>query len=544
MKKWQYWILMALLWSCFLAALFGILFLLKPGRRDIPEPAATSSSAEEDREKQEDGKTDGQRPEQGDRICNRKPEQKTGKEKNADIPLREGGMAYGQADGLSQDAVSETLPPEEKGPPVLYIASDLHYQSAAATDYGSAYERFVAECDGKVVTYLPQLVDALIDEIIRARPDAFLLTGDITMNGERLNHEELAEKLRRLQDEGIPVFIIPGNHDINNHQAGLYFGEGKQEAEMVSLEEFTRIYQDFGWNQALSRDTASFSYLYPLRDSVWLMMLDTAQYDPVNLVDGAVRPETLAWMEENLKKAQEEGIQVVVSGHHNLLQESRMFTTLCVLENSREVIQLLERYRVPLYISGHLHLQRIQKHKTEPGAGEKEYGIWEIVSSALSIPPCQYGILSWREEDGGGLSYRTKSVGVSGWAKLSGQEDQNLLDFETYQKEYLQALIKAQIMEKTSRVPESTAEGMAYFYADIYADYCAGKKIDRREKEASEEYGCWERYLPDSPELKEIRAMIKDSMEDDNGWELPGENERLEKKIRKGQKEWEQKTGE
>lgn len=520
MKKWQYWILMALLWSCFLAALFGILFLLKPGRKDKPAPSATSSSA--GKERQEDGKTDGQRQwlERGDGIRNRKPEQKTGKAKDADIPLREGGPDAGQVEDGLKGSIAETPPPEEKGPPVLYIASDLHYQSAAATDYGSAYERFVAECDGKVVTYLPQLVDALIDEIIQARPDAFLLTGDITMNGERLNHEELAEKLRRLTDAGIPVFIIPGNHDINNHQAGLYFGEEKQEAETVSLEEFTRIYQDFGWNQAISRDTASFSYLCPLNDSVWLMMLDTAQYDPVNLVDGAVRPETIAWMEENLKKAQEEGIQVVVSGHHNLLQESRMFTTLCVLENSREVIRLLERYQVPLYISGHLHLQRIQKHKAEPGTGEKEYGIWEIVSDALSIPPCQYGILSWKGEDGGRLSYRTKSVGVSGWAKISGQEDQNLLDFETYQKEYLQALIKAQIMEKTSRVPESAAEGMAYFYADIYADYCAGKKIGRREKEASEEYGCWERYLPDSPELKEIRAMIKDSMEDYNQWEL------------------------
>ena len=47
----------------------------------------------------------------------------------------------------------------------------------------------MAESDGKMVDYLPQLLDAFIDEMIEARPDAFLLTGDITMNGERVNHE-------------------------------------------------------------------------------------------------------------------------------------------------------------------------------------------------------------------------------------------------------------------------------------------------------------------------------------------------------------------
>lgn len=58
--------------------------------------------------------------------------------------------------------------------------------------------------------------------------------------------------------------------------------------------------------------------------------------------------------------AKEHGIQVIVLAHHNLLQESRLFTTQCEMENGPEVTALLEKYQVPLYISGHLHVQRIR----------------------------------------------------------------------------------------------------------------------------------------------------------------------------------------
>lgn len=539
MKRWQHWILVLLLWVVFLAGAAGILFLWKLDVSDLQETTKEDRSAGEDRPTKEDRLTKEDEPTGEDRLAggegmwlfagrNGGMEYFSGVVRSGKLIGEERGFLSGKGEGREgreeQEGGLEPGPEisgeEEKGPPVVFIASDLHYQSPLTTDYGRAYQEFVAESDGKMVDYLPQLLDAFIDEMIEARPDAFLLTGDITMNGERVNHEELAEKLNRLLDAGIPVLVIPGNHDIHNYRARIYFGDEEEETESVSLDEFTELYQDFGWNQAISRDEGSFSYVYPLREKVWLMLLDTAQYDPLNIVDGVVRPGTVAWMEENLEKAKELGIQVIVSGHHNLLQESRLFTDMCVLENSDEVLSLLERFRLPLYISGHLHLQRIQKHRREPGGGE--YGIDEIVSDALSIPPCQYGVLSW--DEGGGISYETRRVGVSAWAERTGQEDEALLDFERYQREYVQELIKAQIMEKASRLPESTAQEMAALYAKVYGDYCAGLKVRRRDIEGTEGYRSWQRYLPDSEEFKELKAMVKDSMGENNVWES-GESE-------------------
>ena len=84
-------------------------------------------------------------------------------------------------------------------PPKFILATDLHYLSAASHDDGQAFQTFVEHSDGKVTQYLPQLLEAFIDQVIEERPSALILSGDITMNGERVGHEELAEKLSRVK---------------------------------------------------------------------------------------------------------------------------------------------------------------------------------------------------------------------------------------------------------------------------------------------------------------------------------------------------------
>lgn len=411
--------------------------------------------------------------------------------------------------------------PEEETLPTIWLLSDLHYMSAASTDYGSAFEEFVKKSDGKIVRYLPELLDTVLEEAEREKPDALILTGDITMNGERINHLELAEKLTRVQDSGIQILVIPGNHDINNQKAGIYFGETAERTREISPEEYGEIYGELGPGQALSRDEASFSYVYALRDKIWLVLLDTARYDPVNYVEGEVKQETCIWLEENLAAAKKQGIQVLVLGHHNLLQESRVYTSQCVMDNSQELTELLERYQVPLYISGHLHVQRVKKHKKEPG--DTGYGIYEIVSDAVSIPPCQYGVVSWQEN--GTIDYKTRAADVSSWAERNGIDNDDLLNFAEYQRSYVHDLIREKVKKNIKDIPEEIADSMGLYYAGLYADYCAGIRIDRLEAEYEKAYREWERFMPDSREMDEIRAMIRDSVEDSNRFIFSEERE-------------------
>ena len=71
-----------------------------------------------------------------------------------------------------------------------------------------------------------------------------------------------------------------------------------------------------------SRDPNSLSYLYKVDSSLWLLMLDSCQYDPVNQVGGMIQSGTYNWMEPILYEAWENDTEVITVSHHNLLEQS------------------------------------------------------------------------------------------------------------------------------------------------------------------------------------------------------------------------------
>lgn len=434
-----------------------------------------------------------------------------------DIPDEKGYIRqYGQTEAAEDLTDWE----EAYSPPVLMMASDIHYISAAAHDDGEAFKKMVREDDGKISMYSDVLTDVLVEEVLAAAPSALVLTGDITLNGERENHLRLAEKLRRVKEAGILVLVIPGNHDINNQNAAEYFGEEKKTAEYLKTgKEFLDIYHEFGYDQAFSRDSASLSYFCELDKTHWMLMLDTCQYEDYNHVNGSLRPETLEWIEEYLIQAEKQGIQVLPVGHHNLLSESRVYTTDCTMENHLDIIRLFEKYRLPLYVSGHLHAQRIKKHRAEPGVEEENYGIWEIVLSPYSIPPCQYECLSWRED--GSMEFYTRQADVEGFAEENGSEDEQLLHFRRYGPAFVKEIVEGQVKKTIRAVPEDLKCEMAGLYGEIYYDYCAGNFMDRREFCSARARRLWERTNPDNGYMKDMDQMLADAGTDMHEWQEP-----------------------
>ncbi|MBS5545271.1 MAG: metallophosphoesterase [Lachnospiraceae bacterium] len=510
--KWKTRIISALIHAAVLLACFGVLFVLVR----LTEP---------DREQRSSGPAQETSQEAESRETETETEAESGTESLAEGEGEESREEYFTR-GYGDDAWETVLedmwtPPKEEPyvPPTVILATDLHYQSHQADDRGQAFQTFVENCDGKVVEYLPELLEAFLDEVIEKEPSALVLSGDITMNGESINHQELTERLRRVQDAGIQVLVIPGNHDINNTNAAVYFGDEKKQTPSVTGDEFLELYYDYGYDQAFSRDETSLSYAYALDEKNWLLMLDSAQYDPVNRVEGRIRDTTLEWMEGVLQEAEEKGVFVLPIAHHNLLSQSRMYTTQCTMENHLQVIELLEKYGCPLFLSGHLHVQRIHQYRSEPGVPQEEAGIREIVTDALSIPPCQYGVLEWKED--GSLEYSTAAVNVSAWAAETGNENPDLLDFEDWSYRYIRELISSQIASSIRNLGEEITWSMAGTYASVYMDYYAGRAINKEDVRSTKGYRWWQRNLPDSPMLQEMEAMMADSDRDNNYLLIP-----------------------
>ena len=380
----------------------------------------------------------------------------------------------------------------------IVVATDLHYLSPALTDYGQPFMKIIEGADGKVTQYTPQLARAFVEQMLEQKPAAVILSGDLTLNGAPQSHQEVAALLQRLRDAGIQVLALPGNHDVG--KTAYRFGpEGATRIEGTDAVTFLKIYQPFGYEQALSRDEASLSYLAPLAPKLWCLMVDVN----ANGSGGTVRSETLAWARAQLEKAREAGVTVLAVSHQNLLPHSQLFSSGYVMANSAALRALYEEYGVRLHLSGHMHLQ----HSAQDGA------VADIATASLAIAPNQFGVL---HVDGGQLlSYETQQVDVGGWARRNGLEDQNLLGFCDYARDFFDQTTRRQAQRALEKADAGDDEKrrMADLAVQLNAQYFTGT---RRAMPQEADWALWQRYLPDAFFTFYLKSILDEPPKDMN----------------------------
>ena len=299
---------------------------------------------------------------------------------------------------------------------VIVIASDLHYLSDRLYDHGNAFLRVVGNADGKYMPFIEEITDTFVQEVISIHPDLVVLSGDLTFNGEKISHEMLCKKLSMIEESGIQVCVIPGNHDIENSYARKYEGDEVLFTGSISRNDFFRQYDMSGIDEALYRDNDSFSYVCQVDTDTWMLLLDVN----ASSIDNAVSQDTLVWLEEVLQESRRVGVDVISVTHQNLLQQS-LFKDGFIISNAQSVIDLFDQYGVRLNLSGHIHIQ----HQT------KKDSLMECTVSALPVSPLQYGVITINNHH---LSYHSESLDVSKWAKDSHQEGYD--DFSWYARQF------------------------------------------------------------------------------------------------------------
>lgn len=315
----------------------------------------------------------------------------------------------------------------------VITATDLHYLAPELTDHGEYFWRVMENADGKVTEYCEEITEAFLAEVIEEQPEALILTGDLSFNGARASHEALAKKLAGVENAGVPVFVLPGNHDVYRGTSASFFGEGYELVPSVTGEEFAQIYGAFGFDEALSRDTDSASYMAQLNEGTRLLMLDANTLHDYCSLSG----KSLSWAEKQLKDAQKENMAVLAACHQNLYQHS-IFRGGYMLDCSEQLHELLERYGVRLILSGHMHIQHIRTEGT----------VTEIAGSPLTMGECRYGVLSC---EAGSYTYEARCVAVSDWAKAQGIRNEDLLRFPDYPRERLENRTRVQAREQLDK---------------------------------------------------------------------------------------------
>ena len=157
------------------------------------------------------------------------------------------------------------------------VMTDLHtYNPDLGTD-GKAFENYVAG-DYKLTKESAEILQTAIGQINSENVSFVLVPGDLTDHGDRASHELVAQYLKQLKSNGKKVYVIPGNHDIENPNAVRYSGNSALRIRNITAEEFAQIYADFGYKDALYRDPASLSYVAEPRKGIWLLALDSCRY--------------------------------------------------------------------------------------------------------------------------------------------------------------------------------------------------------------------------------------------------------------------------
>ncbi|MEF9953625.1 MAG: metallophosphoesterase [Clostridium sp.] len=419
---------------------------------------------------------------------------------------------------------------EEHGEPFvqqkIVVATDMHYLAEQLSgNRCRSFMKKVESGDGRALQYGWEILDAFIADMLTEKPNLVVLSGDLTLNGAKKSHEELARKLKVLLQNKIPVIIIPGNHDINNPEACRFVGDGTEKEPSVTAAEFVKIYSDYGYADADSRDPDSLSYTYIVDDYYRLLMLDSCQYNPVNQVGGMIRHETYDWIESQMESAWEEGAQFITVSHHNLLDQSgvsREFYDNCTIEHSEQLLQILYDWQVRLHLSGHLHLQ----HHMQDGEG----GIHEVVTGSLVMAPCHYGVLKLMDD--GTFLYDAKSVNVDDWAKRHNYKNRELTDFTDFgarflnQVAYHKALsdLREHTMERKLFLSDERMEEMAQFYAKLCVYYYSGRMFEVAESVKSEPaYEYWNEvdYISDLSDF--LRNILSDDAKDFSHLAIPYE---------------------
>ncbi|KAF7598500.1 MAG: metallophosphoesterase [Candidatus Dactylopiibacterium carminicum] len=330
------------------------------------------------------------------------------------------------------------------------VLSDIHLYDIDALGSNADLAAYLT-LDRKMIKESVPIFAAAMDDIATQDVDFLLITGDLTKDDERVNHELLAAYLK---DFGKPVYVIPGNHDVNNPDA-KGFGSTTTAVAQVSPAEFRSLYADCGYGTAIHTDPDSLSYIVEPTEGLWLFAIDSCKYaDNLSLghpvTSGAIGSATLAWLTGKLAEARAQGKQVMGMMHHGLIEhfagQSLLFPEYLV-DDRAAVAAALAAAGLGVMFTGHFHANDLVR-ATYDGKT-----IHDVETGSTVTAPCPYRLCSL-DTVAGTLSIAT-SVVDDITVTNSASDYVNGADFQAYAQEYLSTGLKTLVSGMLQAAPYS-----------------------------------------------------------------------------------------
>ena len=303
---------------------------------------------------------------------------------------------------------------------IVDVVTDLHYDDDSLkgftkpVDPNDPYAHVSAS--GQLYVESLAVITAFLEKAAADNSSAVLIPGDLADDGMKNEHETVAELLRNFEEtSGKQVYVVPGNHDISR----------------TNIADFESIYAEFGFNEAIAKDSLSASYVVDLSDDYRLFAIDSTNHSGGG--NWGFTAERVEWIRQQAEKAQEDGKKVVAMFHHNLLNHLVLIDVLLsggVVGDALGLRDIFAQYGVKYIFTGHTHEHDIATY-TAPN-GEV---IYDAVTGSLSSYPNPYRQVTF----GDAVKFETKYVDKIDTSLVKGtisDEAYNLMvnDFTQYSK--------------------------------------------------------------------------------------------------------------
>lgn len=296
----------------------------------------------------------------------------------------------------------------------LSILTDTHYYADIPDDPGAAeFLDYLEASEMRLIRESDAILNAALSKVYATSPDAVLICGDVSSSGEYENCVAFADKMTAAKanlPEDTGIYVIPGNHDMNNSSAVIYNGTAFERAKRVTADDFREIFNDFGYSSAYSvyraepgadvKNYGGLSYAVEIADGITLIALDTVKYsndtdalfDQAHLTSGEISDDLLNWAVDEAKKAKEKGNLVIGMSHHGIMPHYDTSNSLAasisknfVIDNWESTAATLADAGFAAFFTGHDHSNDIAKYVSPNGNT-----IYDIETSSLVEYPCSF----------------------------------------------------------------------------------------------------------------------------------------------------------
>lgn len=314
------------------------------------------------------------------------------------------------------------------------VLSDIHLYDLDSLGSNADLATYLTQDRKMLKESVPTFTSALAD-IATWNVDFLLISGDLTKDGELVNHKLLISKLKAF---GKPVYVIPGNHDINNPNAKSYNGTTTA-VDQVTPATFKSLYADYGYGSAIYTDSNSLSYIAEPVSGVWLFAIDSCKYAnnatlgyPVT--SGAISSATLTWITDKLAEAKAKGKTVIGMMHHGLIEhfsgQSTLFSEYLV-DDRANVAARLAAAGLKVMFTGHFHAN------DAVSATYSGHTLYDVETGSTVTAPCPYRLCKY---DRAAATLAISTSVVSSITVTNSQSDYTNASAQTFQafaKDYL-----------------------------------------------------------------------------------------------------------